>query len=445
MYAGKRSLLPLSAVGAPDVRAWCALAILCFVYVLNFLDRQLLSILAKPIQDDLGITDGQLGRISGLYFALFYCLLAIPVGWLADRTNRVRVLTLACALWSAATVACGFASNYAQLAAARMSVGVGEAGGVPPSYAIISDYFPSGTRGTALGLFNLGPPIGQAMGVAFGASITAAYSWRSAFVWVGAAGILAALIVWLFVREPARGGLDAARADHPPVITTARASFWSTCRMFFSHPVLLRVALASGATQFVTYAVLNFTTLFLMREKGMTLNEIAVYYALLIGIAISAGIYTSGRLIDRLVPRSKRAYALVPAAALTLAIPFFVGFVWAPNWPLAMTFLAVPTFLNYFYLSPAVALVQEEVQPHQRVLAGALLLLVMNLIGLGLGPTYLGAVSDYFRASHPENSLQIGFYTLVPFYVVAVLFHLSLARALRREVQSGNTQRGGAP
>lgn len=445
MCAGKRSSLQLSTVRAPDVRAWCALAILCFVYVLNFLDRQLLSILAKPIQDDLGITDGQLGRISGLYFALFYCLLAIPVGWLADRTNRVRVLTLACALWSAATVACGFASNYAQLAVARMSVGVGEAGGVPPSYAIISDYFPPGTRGTALGLFNLGPPIGQAMGVALGASITAAYSWRSAFVWVGAAGILAALIVWLFVREPARGGLDAARADHPPAVTPARASFWSTCRMFFSHPVLLRVSLASGATQFVTYAVLNFTTLFLMREKGMTLNDIAVYYALLIGIAIGAGIYTSGRLIDRLVPRSKRAYALVPAAALSLAIPFFVGFVWAPNWPLAMTFLAVPTFLNYFYLSPAVALVQEEVQPHQRVLAGALLLLVMNLIGLGLGPTYLGAVSDYFRVSHPENSLQIGFYTLVPFYVVAVLLHLSLARALGREAQSTDTQRGDAP
>ena len=177
--------------------------------MLNFLDRQLLSILAKPIQDELGVTDGQLGLISGLYFALFYCVLAIPVGWLADRSNRVRVLSFACALWSAATVACGLASNYPQLAAARMSVGVGEAGGVPPSYAIISDYFPPGTRGTALGLFNLGPPIGQALGVAFGASIAAAYSWRSAFVCLGAVGIVTALVVWVFVREPVRGGLDA--------------------------------------------------------------------------------------------------------------------------------------------------------------------------------------------------------------------------------------------
>ena len=424
-------------VARPGRTAWTALAILCSVYALNFLDRQLLSILAKPIQDDLGVTDGQLGRISGFYFALFYCLISIPVGWLADRTNRVRVLSLACALWSAATMACGFTSTYPQLVLARMSVGVGEAGGVPPSYAIICDYFSSGARGTALGLFNLGPPLGQALGIAFGASIAAAYSWREAFVSLGAVGIVAAMVVRRFVREPARGGLDAAPAGYKTQPKPTPVGFWPTCRMFFCRPVLLIVALASGATQFVTYAVLNFTTLFLMREKGMTLNEIAVYYSLLIGIAISAGIYTSGRLIDRLVPRSKRAYAYLPALALTLAIPFFVGFAWAPGWRLALVFLAFPTFFNYFYLSSAVALVQEEVQPNQRVLSGALLLLVMNLIGLGLGPTYLGAVSDYFRRTgHPGNSLQLAFYTLVPFYIVAVLLFLVLARVLGRPAHS---------
>lgn len=419
------------------MRAWSALAILCFVYVLNFLDRQLLSILAKPIQDDLGLADGQLGLISGLYFAVFYCVLAIPVGWLADRTNRVRVLSFACALWSAATVACGFASTYPQLVAARMSVGIGEAGGVPPSYAIVSDYFPPGTRGTALSIFNLGPPIGQALGVAFGASIAAAYDWRSAFVALGAVGIIAALLVLVFVREPVRGGLDRAVTGER-VIQPAKAELWSTCRRFFADPVLLCLSLACGATQFVTYAVLNFTTLLLMREKGMTLNEIAIYYALLIGIAIGAGMYISGRLIDRFAPRSKSAHGFLPAAALALAIPFFVGFVWAPTWPLALAFLAVPTFLNYFYLSPAVTLVQEHVRPHERVLAGALLLLVMNLIGLGLGPTYLGAASDYFRAAHPENSLQLAFYTLVPFYVLAVVLHLRLARILKRKTRTGD-------
>jgi predicted MFS family arabinose efflux permease len=195
-----------SARASDDRYAWLVLGLLCIVYVLNFLDRQLLSILAKPIQDDLGITDGQLGRLGGLYFAMFYCVLGVPVAWLADRGNRVRVLTIACALWSAATIACGMSHSYGQLAAARMSVGIGEAGGVPPSYSIISDYFPSDRRGLALGLFNLGPPLGQALGVAFGAKIAAAYDWRLAFILLGGAGLIAAAGVWAFVREPRGDG-----------------------------------------------------------------------------------------------------------------------------------------------------------------------------------------------------------------------------------------------
>lgn len=431
----------VAGVGAGTARAqpgaWFVLTILCFVYVLNFLDRQLLSILAKPIQDELGVSDGQLGLIGGLYFAAFYCILAIPVGWLADRTNRVRVLAFACGLWSAATAACGFAQNYPQLAVARMAVGVGEAGGVPPSYAIISDYFPPGRRGTALSLFNLGPPIGQALGIAFGASVAAAYSWRSAFVAIGIVGVVTAVIVWMFVREPKRGGLDVAPQTDAAEAKPESAKFWPTVRMFFSNPVLLRVSIACAATQFVTYGILNFTTLFLMREKGMSLEEVALYYALLIGIFISLGMYVSGRLIDAFTKRSKIAYAWIPAIGLILAAPLFVGFVWAPSWPLALAFLALPTGLNYFYLSPSITLVQQEVRPDQRVLCGALLLLVMNLVGLGFGPTFVGFVSDYFRPTHPDNSLQLAFYCLAPFYGVAVLLFMWLAGALKRE-QTGD-------
>lgn len=425
---------PGSAAAAlkPAKGAWPVLAILCFVYVLNFLDRQLLSILAKPIQDDLGITDGQLGLISGLYFALFYCLISIPVGWLADRTNRVRVLALACGLWSAATVACGLASNYPQLVLARMTVGVGEAGGVPPSYAIISDYFPPGRRGTALSLFNLGPPIGQAMGVAFGAAIAAAYSWRTAFLVIGAVGVVTALAVLFGVREPERGRLDRA-AGAPAKSTGGPAAFWPTVRMFFSTPALLLAALASAATQIVTYGAGNFNTLFLMREKGMTLQDVSLWYALVVVVGMGGGIFASGRVIDRFTRTSRTAYATVPALSLSLAVLPFLAFVWAPTWPLALMFLLGPTFLNYFYLSSAVALVQEEVAPEQRVLCGALLLLVMNLIGMGVGPTFVGMVSDALRASHPQNSLQLAFYALAPVYALAVGLFLALARVLSRE------------
>jgi predicted MFS family arabinose efflux permease len=410
---------------------WVVLALLCLVYVLNFLDRQLLSILAKPIQDDLGISDGQLGRLSGLYFALFYCILGIPVAWLADRGNRVRVLTVACAVWSAATIACGMAQSYSQLAIARMSVGIGEAGGVPPSYSIISDYFPATRRGTALGLFNLGPPIGQALGVAFGAKIAAAYDWRLAFVLLGGAGIIAAAAVWGTVREPKRGATDAQGTAATKVVEEA-VSFRATLRMFMTNPTLTLVSLASGATQFVTYATMGFTTLFLMREKAMTLDEIAIWYALVLGIGVSAGIFLSGRLIDRFAQRSPQVYGLLPGIALAVAVPFFIGFVHAPTWPVALAFLAVPTFLNYFYLTPAVTLVQNAVPARQRTLAGAVLLLIMNLIGLGLGPTWLGAMSDWFRPTYPTSSLQLAFYSLVPFYGIAIVLHFVLARRLRR-------------
>ncbi|CAN5274642.1 MFS transporter [soil metagenome] len=413
-------------------RAWFTLGMLCFVYVLNFLDRQLLSILAKPIQDSLHVTDGQLGMIGGLYFAIFYCCISIPVGWLADRTNRVRVLALACALWSAATMGCGISANYAQLVVARMTVGVGEAGGVPPSYAIITDYFPPGRRGKALSLFNLGPPIGQTLGIAFGASIAIAYSWRSAFLVLGAVGIFAALAVLMFVREPRRGGLDR-QAGAVLEAAPKAAPFRQTVAMFFSKPALILAGLACGATQIITYGAGNFTTLILMREKGMTLEDVRVWYALVVAVGMGGGIFASGWVIDRFIKRAKQAYALIPAISLSLAVIPFIGFIWAPTWPVALLLLLFPTFLNYFYLSACVALVQEEVAPNQRVLSGALLLMMMNLIGMGVGPTVVGAISDAVKATHPDHSLQFAFYCLVPVYGLAISLFLWLAGVLRKE------------
>ena len=412
-------------------RGWVVLIALCGVYVLNFLDRSLFGILAKPIQDSLHITDGQLGLIGGFYFALFYCFIAIPIAWFADRTNRVGVLTAACAIWSLATVACGLASSYGQLVAARMTVGFGEAGGVPPSYAIITDSFPPGKRGIAFGIYNLGPPIGAAVGIAFGASIAAAFDWRTAFIAIGVIGLAVALILRIVVREPKRGAFD------DPSVRAMKSGFWETCATFFSRPALVLAALGSGATQFITYGVGNFTALFLMREKGMTLDQIALWYALVVAIAMSASMLVSGRLIDRFTRVTRAAYATIPAASLVLAIPFYLGFVWTPDWHIALPLLLGPTFLNYFYLSSVVALVQEEVRPDQRVMAGALLLLVMNFIGLGLGPTYVGWASDHFHAAHSEHSLQIALFTLTPFYVVAILLFLWLARVLRREQNAG--------
>jgi len=203
--------------------------------------------------------------------------------------------------------------------------------------------------------------------------------------------------------------------------------------MFVSRPSLMLAALASGANQFITYGLTNFAVLFLMREKGMTLNQVAVNYALVVAIGMGGSMLVSGRIIDRFTRLSKQAYALVPAASLALAIPFYLAFVWSPSWRLALLFLTATAFLNYFYLTSAVTLVQEEVRPDQRVMSGALLLLIMNFIGLGLGPTFVGAVSDFFHASHPHQSLQFALYMLAPFYIVAIVLFLALARVLKNE------------
>ena len=415
---------------APSAGARITLAMLCFVYVLNFLDRQLVSILAKPIQDSLQISDGQLGLLTGFYFALFYCLIAIPIGWLADRTNRVTVLAIGCAIWSAATAACGLAGSFAQLAAARMMVGVGEAGGVPPSYAIISDSFPRERRTTAMAIFNLGPPLGSALGVAFGASLAAVFDWRIPFYIIGAIGVVTALAVYLIVREPGRGQREGRAA--PAQGQAAAPGFFATIAQFFGNPLLLTASLASGAGNFITYGLLNFTVLFLMREKGMALGEVAIWYALVVGICMGAGIYASGRLVDRFVARSKAAYATIPAISLLLALPFFLGFAWAPSWQLALLFLCVPMFLNSFFLSATVTFVQGEVPPERRVISGALLLLVMNLIGLGLGPTYVGMASDFFRPTYGFHALQMAYFALAPMYLIGAALFLFLAGLIRR-------------
>lgn len=420
----------------PGVSAWMALAMLCCVYILNFLSRQLPAILAKPIQDDLHVSDGQLGLIGGFYFALFYCCISIPVGWVADKTNRVRILAAACAVWSVATMCCGMAAGYLEFVVAYMTVGFGEAGGVPPSYSIITDYFPAGRRGMALGLFNLGPGIGAAMGIAFGASIAAAFNWRYAFVLLGAAGIVMAAGVLLWVREPRRGGLDRT------VVVAGQSGFRATFAMFFSRPPLLLAALGSGANQFITYGLGNFAVLFLMREKGMDLRQIAAYYSWVVLFGMGGSMVVSGRLIDRWTRSSKRAYGMIPAVALAAAIPLYLCFVRAPSWRIALLLLAGTIFLNYFYLSAAVTLVQQEVRPDQRVMSGALLLLVMNFIGLGLGPTFVGAASDFFHKSHPQHSLQMALYALAPFYLLAIFLFLKLAGVLGSECR---TEEGTVP
>ena len=420
---------------APLVRAslysYVVVILLSAVYTFNFLDRQLLSILSEPIRKDLGLSYTQVGMLTGLTFALFYTTFGIPLAWLADRTHRVRIIAAACAVWSLFSMACGMAGNFTALALARIGVGVGEAGGSPPSYSLISDYFPPQRRGLALALYSLGVPLGTALGSAAGAEIAKLYGWRMAFLAVGAPGIALALLVLILIREPKRGRFDAladGEASHAPSVP-----LWTAIGGFFTNRTLVLTAISSGLSAFVGYAILNNGPAFLISNKGMTLPEIALYYSAMSGLAGGLGTFGSGWLVDLLGKRNRTAYALVPATSFVISLPFFLGFLFAPTWQTAMVCLIVPHLMNNMYLAPAITVVQNAVPPARRGISGAILLFILNLIGLGGGPVYVGMVADHFKPEYGVVALKYGLLALVPFYLLTIIAHLIASRSIKND------------
>jgi predicted MFS family arabinose efflux permease len=395
-------------------RYYVLLALLV-VYTLNFLDRQFLTVLQEPVKKTLHLSDTELGSLTGLYFALFYTVIGIPVGMLADRINRVRIVAGASAIWSFFTAACGFATSFLTLAIPRMGVGVGEAGGAPPSYSIVSDYFPPRQRGTALALFSLGVPFGTMFGAASGGYIAAHYGWQTAFKALGVLGLVIAPIFYLSVREPPRGRFE------PGSVHTAGNPL-AVLALFIRRPMLGMTALGCGVTAFVGYGLLNWTPSVLIRAKGMSLQEVAAYYAIMAGVTGGLGTWLSGVLVDWLGHMRPSAYALVPAGSMLLSLPFMIAAIYAPTWQLSLLFFAGPAMLNNMYLAPALAVVQNAVPPAQRVVSGALLLFVLNLVGLGGGPIFVGMMSDHFKPIYgAAKGLEYGVLSLAPVYILAVL------------------------
>ncbi|MDP3173446.1 MAG: MFS transporter [Phenylobacterium sp.] len=424
--------------GRPGYR-YVVVAMLTLVYTFNFLDRQILSVLAEPIRKELHLSDTQLGLLTGLTFALFYTTFGIPLAWLADRTRRIWIVAGALSVWSLFSAACDLAGNFAQLALARIGVGVGEAGGSPPSHSLISDYFPPAQRGTALGLLSIGAPLGGALGVGVGGAIAAAHGWRAAFMVVGLSGLVLAALVLLIVREPLRGRMDPLGdgQTHEPSPPLGRG-----IAEFFADPVLRCTALGAGCSAFLAFGIGNWAPAFLIRVRHMEMGDLALYFGLVVGFAGVVGVAGSGWLVDRLRRYSPRAYALVPGAATLISLPFFIGFLMAPTWPLAVASFAVSTVLNGVYLAPAMTVVQNAVAPSRRSLSSALFMFIFNLIGMGGGPLFVGMISDRMHGSFGELSLQIGLAALTPVFLLTALAHYATSRAIGKQVGAGEGRLG---
>ncbi len=398
------------------------LAMLLLVYSFNFLDRQILSILAQPVQRDLGLDDGQMGMLGGLAFAALYSTLAIPLALVADRTSRTWVITISLGVWSAFTALCGMAQNFTQMFLFRLGVGVGEAGGVAPSYALIADTFPPERRARALAIYSLGIPLGAAGGVLLGGYIAQAVEWRIAFYTVGLAGIVIAPFFRLIVKDPPR---PVATADRIPVgrvfgILAAKPSFW-----------LLAFGAAAGSM--CGYGVGFWLPSLMMRSFGLDLIQTGQFFGALLLSGGVAGILLGGSLGDRLGARNKCWYALLPALCYVLGTPLFIAGVLSSGWVAAFALFLLPQALVYVWLGPVLTAVQHLVPAHMRATASACFLLINNLIGLGLGSWVVGQLSKGLAPTYGAESLRYAIAAALCLYLVAGALMALASRRLARD------------
>ena len=405
------------------------IAVLVVVYTFNFIDRVGLGILAGPIKVELHLTDTQLGLIGGTAFALFYTALGIPVGRLADRLNRVRIMAVALAVWSTFTALCGFAPSFAALFAARLGVGVGEAGGVAPAYSLIADYFAPRSRARAIAFFSLGIPFGSSLGVFFGGYIASGVGWRAAFIVLGIAGLLLAPVLAVTVREPERGRFEALPA------ALSQPSWREVAAKLAAKPSFWLLSLGAGCGSLMGYGLLFWLPSFFVRTYALTLPAVARLLGTLLLAGGVAGILLGGLLADRYGPRARAAYALIPALAFLGIVPCYAVGTALPLGPLAYLCFLIPAALQVMWLGPIIAAIQHLVPAAMRAVASALFLFINNLLGLGLGSWLLGFASDRLAARFGTQSLHYAIVGGTGFYVLVAGLLLLAARRLARDFE----------
>jgi MFS family permease len=403
----------------PTRNASLVLTLLLIAYIFNYLDRQILGILAGSIIGELHLSDRQFGALSGPPFAILYSVLGIPFAFLADRTSRSRVIAAAVAFWSAFTALCGTAVSFWQFFVFRMGVGIGEAGGVAPSYALIADYFEPRRRARALAIFSLGVPIGLALGTLLGAYIAQAISWRAAFFAMGIAGVLLAPVMLMVVRDPARASAPSA------------APIGQVFPMLARKPVFWLLAFAASSSSLCGYGLATWIPSVLERSYHLTLVQRGEFMASVVFIGGCTGVFAGGWMADRFGARDRGWYAKLPAIAWLITAPTFAAGLMAPSLWLAWPLLLIPNALNIFWLGPVITAVQHLVPQRMRSTASACFLLINNLIGLGVGPYLIGSVSESLKHSYGAEALRYAAVGCTIFYVIAGLLMLMCAPRLR--------------
>ncbi len=398
------------------------LGVLWLVYVFNFIDRQVLAILLDPIKRELGVSDTAMGFLSGFAFAFFYTFAGIPIARWADRGSRTSIIAMGVAVWSLLTAASGLARSFVELALARVGVGIGEAAGTPPSHSLISDYFPAATRATALSIYSSGVYAGAMIAYLGGSYILTHFDWRTVFFLVGLPGIALALLVRGSVREPRRRLSKQAGGDIGTATTREVIRYLLTRRSY------VFIVIAGSCQSLSGYAVLAWGPAFLGRVHGLSAVEIGTWLGLIIGIGGSLGAYLGGVIADRLGARDPRWNVFLCAAVSLAGFPFLVGFLLIDG-PRAALLCFIPAYtLAAMFVGPMLAMTQGIAKPHMRATSSAVLLFILNMVGLGAGPFVVGLSNDLLSERFGVEAIR---YSLVIVGIVAAVGSVGFLQASR--------------
>jgi MFS family permease len=419
---------------------WYAVGVLTAVYASSQVDRQIMAILLEPIKNELGASDTQMGFLVGLTFAIFYATLGMPIAMLADRSNRRNIITTAVAVWSMMTVICGYAANFLQLSLARIGVGVGEAGSSPPSHSIIADLFPPEKRGTAMGVFALGVNIGLLIAYLAGGWLSENWGWRVTFIVVGLPGILIAAIVYFTVSEPDRGAAELKKLGTDP---EPAPGFLDVAGYLWRVRSARHVTIGAALAGFIGYGFVLWMPSFLVRSHGLSPTEIGLTLALMTGVIGGLGTFTAGKLTDVLARRDIRWRVWLVAVAKGGYVPFLAAVFMVDELWLALLLYVVPAFFGGFYLAPTFSVIQSLVSLRMRALASAIVLFVLNIIGMGFGPQLVGIMSDWFAPEYGQESLRMSLFMLTFLNFWCAYHYFAAGRTLEADL-AGNAVQGGA-
>ena len=420
-------------VGASKQYRNFVLILLTIVYGFNFIDRQIMGILAPFIQKDLGLTNTELGLLIGLAFAVFYTFVAIPIAWLADRYNRVNILSIALATWSGFTALTGLANNFIQIGLARMGVGIGEAGGSPPSHSIISDLFPKEERASALGVYSMGILIGIMAAYFVTASLMGSgddVDWRRIFIVLGLTGIGLAVIVKLVLKEPVRGAMELNQGTE-----IKKPPFKESLKELIKIPAWWAMCFGIAFGSFVSYAKSAFQTKYLVTlDPSFDFQTLVIILGIMNGTTYAAGAFFGARLADKWGKRDVRAYGWLPAISIGLALPVAIITWWVPSIEVHLVFATLFLLLIGIYLGPSFAIAQTLAPIHMRAMSTALFFFILNMIALGGGPTFAGWIMDLFKESYNElESVRYAMTVTSIFFIPSVISFLLVAKVLPRD------------